>query len=128
MGPDLQFLVNPGEAFPGLVLGNPYGIEDASCDNRANPPVPTWHASAPFRFQVGLGDDMIGYEKPAWSFWDPAGVPADGHVCHRSAQPPPRPGGRGGRARGLERGRPAADRAARRSRPTRPRTSAWAGS
>ena len=78
VGPDLQFLVNPGEAFPGLVLGNPYGIEDASCDNLANPPVPTWHASAPFRFQVGLGDDMIGYEKPAWSFWDPAAyLPTD---------------------------------------------------
>jgi hypothetical protein len=78
VGPDLQFLVNPGEAFPGLVLGNPYGIEDASCDNLANPPVPTWHASAPFRFQVGLGDDMLGYEKPAWSFWDPdAYLPAD---------------------------------------------------
>src|ERR687888_2001869 len=32
------------------------------------PPVPTWHAHAEHRFQVGLGDDLIGYEKPAWSF------------------------------------------------------------
>ncbi len=68
VGPDLQFIVNPGEAFPDLMLGGPWGIEDASCPDAANPPVPTWHASAPYRFQVGLGDDLIGYEKPAWSF------------------------------------------------------------
>jgi hypothetical protein len=68
LGPDLQFIVNPGEAFPALMLGGPWGIEDASCPARDNPPVPTWHASARYRFQVGLGDDLIGYEKPAWSF------------------------------------------------------------
>jgi hypothetical protein len=68
VGSDLQFIVNPGEAFPGLMLGSPWGIEDASCPARENPPVPTWHASAKHRFQVGLGDDLIGYEKPAWSF------------------------------------------------------------
>jgi hypothetical protein len=68
VGPDLQFLVHPGEEFPGLVLGGPWGIEDASCPNRENPPVPTWHAKARHRFQVGLGDDLIGYLKPAWSF------------------------------------------------------------
>jgi hypothetical protein len=68
VGADLQFIVNPGEAFPGLMLGSPWGIEDASCPSQANPPVPTWHASAKYRFQVGLGDDLIGYEKPAWSF------------------------------------------------------------
>jgi hypothetical protein len=68
VGRDLQFLVNPGEAFPGLMLGSPWGIEDAGCPARANPPVPTWHASARYRFQVGLGDDLIGYLKPAWSF------------------------------------------------------------
>jgi hypothetical protein len=81
VGPDLQFLVNPGEAFPALMLGGPWGIEDASCPNRENPPVPTWHASATYRFQVGLGDDMIGYEKPAWSFlFDTPGsfTPTDG--------------------------------------------------
>src|SRR5881227_3519576 len=50
------------------MLGGPWGIEDASCPNRENPPVPTWHASAKYRFQVGLGDDLIGYEKPPWSF------------------------------------------------------------
>jgi hypothetical protein len=68
VGNDLQFLVHPGEEFPALVLGGPWGIEDASCPNRANPPVPTWHARAEYRFQVGLGDDLIGYLKPAWSF------------------------------------------------------------
>jgi hypothetical protein len=68
VGADLQFIVNPGEAFPGLMLGSPWGIEDASCPSADNPPVPTWHASAKYRFQVGLGDDLIGYEKPAWSY------------------------------------------------------------
>jgi hypothetical protein len=68
VGADLQFIASPGEAFPGLMLGSPWGIEDASCASLENPPVPTWHASAKYRFQVGLGDDLIGYEKPAWSF------------------------------------------------------------
>ena len=63
------------------MLGGPWGIEDASCPNRENPPVPTWHASAKYRFQAGLADDMIGYEKPAWSFlYDTPGTftPTDG--------------------------------------------------
>jgi hypothetical protein len=30
--------------------------------------VPNWHAHAPNRFQIGLADDMIGYEEPAWAF------------------------------------------------------------
>jgi hypothetical protein len=68
VGPDLQFLANPGEAFPALILGGPWGIEDAGCPERPNPPVPTWHAYAPNRFQIGLADDMIGYEEPAWAF------------------------------------------------------------
>jgi hypothetical protein len=68
VGPDLQFLGNPGESFPALMLGGPWGIEDASCANRPNPPVPTWRAHAEHRFQVGLADDMVGYEKPSWSF------------------------------------------------------------
>src|SRR6185503_10118325 len=68
IGSELQFIANPGEAFPALMLGGPWGIEDASCPNRANPAVPTWHARGRFRFQAGLADDLIGYEKPAWSF------------------------------------------------------------
>jgi hypothetical protein len=81
VGEQLQFLVNPGEAFPALMLGGPWGIEDASCPNRDNPPVPAWHARARYRFQAGLGDDLIGYEKPAWSFlYDTPGsfTPTDG--------------------------------------------------
>jgi hypothetical protein len=30
--------------------------------------VPTWHAFAANRFQIGLADDMIGYQEPAWAF------------------------------------------------------------
>ena len=81
VGPDVQFLGNPGESFPALMVGGPWGIEDASCPNRENPPVPTWHARARFRFQAGLADDLIGYEKPAWSFlYDTPGTytPTDG--------------------------------------------------
>jgi hypothetical protein len=68
VGPDLQFIGDPAESFPALMLGGPWGIEDASCPNRANPPVPTWHSSSKYRFQVGLADDLLGYLKPAWSF------------------------------------------------------------
>jgi hypothetical protein len=68
VGPDLQFISNPGEAFPALMVGSPWGIEDAGCPERPNPPVPTWHAYAANRFQIGLADDMIGYELPAWAF------------------------------------------------------------
>jgi len=68
LGPDLQIIANPGEAFPALMLGSPWGIEDAGCPERPNPPVPTWHAHARFRFQAGLANDMIGYLIPAWGF------------------------------------------------------------
>jgi len=67
IGPDLQLIDNPGEAFPALMLGSPFGVQDESC-NRPNPAVPTWHARGLFRFQVGLADDMIGYMIPAWGF------------------------------------------------------------
>jgi hypothetical protein len=68
VGPQLQFIANPGEAFPALMLGSPWGIEDAECPNREEPPVPTWRAQAPYRFQIGLADDLIGYELPAWAW------------------------------------------------------------
>ena len=67
IGPDLQLIDNPGEAFPALMLGSPFGQSDESC-NRPNPAVPTWRSDAAFRFQVGLADDMIGYMIPAWAF------------------------------------------------------------
>jgi hypothetical protein len=73
IGPDLQLIENPGEAFPALMLGSPFGVEDESC-NRPNPAVPTWHARGVYRFQVGLADDLIGYLIPAWGF--ASGTPA----------------------------------------------------
>ncbi len=49
VGPDLQLLLNPGEAFPGLVLGSPWTLADVpqECNTRANPPVPTRTSSSP---------------------------------------------------------------------------------
>jgi hypothetical protein len=67
IGPDLQLIDNPGEAFPALMLGSPFGVEDESCP-RPNPAVPTWHARALYRFQAGLADDLVGYLIPAWGF------------------------------------------------------------
>jgi len=74
LGPELQLIANPGEAFPALVLGGPWGIDQVGCPERPNPPVPTWHARARFRFQVGLADDMIGYEIPPWAYSSQPGV------------------------------------------------------
>lgn len=74
VGPDLQMLANPGEAFPALMLGSRWGLEDAGCPSRPNPPVPTWHARSRYRFQVGLADDFIGYEIPAWAYSDIPGT------------------------------------------------------
>jgi len=74
-GPQLQMLVNPGEAYPALIEGHPFGVEQMSCPGRAQPPVPAWHARAAHKLEMGLGDDMIGYQipGPAW-FSDPAVV------------------------------------------------------
>lgn len=71
LGPQFQFITDPGEAFPALMLGSPFGVDDATCPNRPNPGVPTWHSHAAFRFQMGLADDMIGYMKPPWAFFQP---------------------------------------------------------
>jgi hypothetical protein len=89
VGPELQFIANPGEAFPALMLGSPWGIEDAGCPDRPNPPVPSWHASATYRFQVGLADDLIGYEIPAWAFSSVPGAftnePPNADACANDA-------------------------------------------
>jgi hypothetical protein len=74
VGPDLQFIANPGEAFPALMLGSPWGRDQVGCPDRPNPPVPAWHAYAANRFEVGLANDMIGYEEPAWAFTSLPGV------------------------------------------------------
>ncbi|MEA2375096.1 MAG: hypothetical protein QOD53_1559 [Thermoleophilaceae bacterium] len=70
LGPQFQFITNPGEAFPALMLGSPFGIDDATCPNRPNPAVPTWHGHAAFRFQMGLAGDMIGYMLPPWAYFE----------------------------------------------------------
>ena len=74
-GPQLQILVNPGEGYPALIEGHPFGAEQMACPERAQPPVPAWHARAEHKLEMGLGDDMIGYEipGPAW-FANPAVV------------------------------------------------------
>ena len=83
LGPDLQLIANPAESFPGLMLGSPWGIEHAECPNRPNPSVPTWHARAAYRFQVGLANDLIGYMIPAWAaFTNPELYTVDD--CHSS--------------------------------------------
>ena len=68
VGPQLQMLLWPGEAFPALAVGSHWGVDEAPCADRANPPVPTWHAGATWRFEVGLADDMLGYLLPPWAF------------------------------------------------------------
>src|SRR5438270_5616235 len=68
VGPSLAFIGNPGDASPGLAVGSPWGIDAAECPSRPEPPVPTWRAQAPFRFQIGLADDLIGYMLPAWAW------------------------------------------------------------
>jgi hypothetical protein len=79
VGPDLQLISNPGEAFPALMLGSPFGVEDTPCTqpdtvDRSNPNIPTWRGHAAYRFQVGLANDLIGYELPAWAYVDAQGV------------------------------------------------------
>jgi hypothetical protein len=60
-------MANPGEAFPSLTRGSHWGI-DEGCGSRANPPVPSLASSATYRWDMGLANDMIGYESPAWSW------------------------------------------------------------
>ena len=67
IGPDLELMDIPGEAFPALIMGSPFDESTKSCP-RPNPAVPAWHANALFRFPVGLADDEIGYLIPAWGF------------------------------------------------------------
>lgn len=74
VGPDLQMLGHPSESFPALSVGSPWGIEEASCPDRPNPEVPTWHAHARHRVQIGLANDLIGYMIPAWGWATDPGV------------------------------------------------------
>ncbi|MEA2123366.1 MAG: hypothetical protein QOI80_148 [Solirubrobacteraceae bacterium] len=76
VGPELQLILNPGEAFPALMLGSRWGFEDVpvECQGRANPPVPTWLSHARHRLQVGLANDFIGYLIPPWAYIGQAGA------------------------------------------------------
>src|SRR3989475_7935606 len=74
VGPELQLLGHPSESFPALSVGSPWGIGEASCPDRPNPEVPTWHARARHRFQIGLANDLIGYMIPAWGWATDPGV------------------------------------------------------
>jgi hypothetical protein len=74
LGPDVELLGLPGEAFPALALGSHWGVDEASCPDRPNPPVPVWQSPARFRFPLGLADDMLGYLSPAWGFSTQPGV------------------------------------------------------
>jgi hypothetical protein len=64
----IEWMANPGEALPLLSKGSHWGQNEA-CSTRPNPVVPSWHSSATYRWDLGLANDMIGYEYPAWS-WD----------------------------------------------------------
>ena len=87
IGPDVQLMAAPGEDFPALMFGSPFGVEDESC-NRPNPAVPAWHARAAFRFPVGLADDMIGYLIPAWGFYaNPPELFQDTSGCGLTSDP-----------------------------------------
>ena len=92
-GPGLQILVDPGEGFPGRNLGSPWGFEEAACPNRPNPPVPSWHLTAAHRLEMGLGDDMIGYEEPAWAWYESGAIYADPGCPNPTANSSPDPRG-----------------------------------
>jgi hypothetical protein len=85
LGPQLQMLTNPGEAYPALIQGHPFGKEQVSCPERAEPPTPVWHAGAAHKLQMGLGDDMLGYEIPAPGWFADSAVYAD-NACPAGAQ------------------------------------------
>lgn len=76
LGPQIQMLVWPGEAFPALAVGSPWGADQVSCPGRPNPAVPTWLEHARYRFQIGLGDDMLGYLLPGWGWATEPGTAA----------------------------------------------------
>jgi hypothetical protein len=63
----LELIANPGESFPALIRGSHWG-QDESCGSRANPPVPVYFSNAQYRWDIGLADDMVGYNIPAWGW------------------------------------------------------------
>jgi len=85
LGPQVEMLANPGEAYPALVEGHPFGMEEISCPERAEPPNPLWRATAQHKLEMGLADDMLGYEIPAPGWFADPGVYSD-PSCPQGAQ------------------------------------------
>ena len=81
----------PRRGVPGPDAGRPVGDRGRGCPSRPNPPVPTWHAYATYRFQAGLADDMIGYENPAWAFSTAGRVQQPGPIYTRPGRLRQRP-------------------------------------
>lgn len=61
---DGEFISEPGEVFPFTFLRSFMGPDDMPLPQYALPPWPIPHMHAQYRFQNGLGEDMIGYIFP----------------------------------------------------------------
>jgi hypothetical protein len=61
---DGEFISEPGEVFPFTYLRSFLGPDDMPFSQYGLPPWPLPHMHAPYRFQNGLGEDMIGYIFP----------------------------------------------------------------
>ena len=61
---DGEFISEPGEVFPFTYLRSFLGPDDMPFPQYDLPPWPLPHMHAPYRFQEGLGEDMIGYIFP----------------------------------------------------------------
>jgi hypothetical protein len=61
---DGEFISEPGEVFPFTFLRSPLGPDDMPFPQYDLPPWPLPHMHAAYRFQEGLGEDMIGYIFP----------------------------------------------------------------
>ena len=69
---DAEFMAVPGEVFPYVMIRGFQGPQDMPFPDEAMSPWAMPHASKPFRFTEGLGEDMIGY---LFSQNDATGVP-----------------------------------------------------
>jgi hypothetical protein len=61
---DGEFITEPGEVFPFTFLRSALGPDDMPFPQYDLPPWPLPHMHTPYRFQEGLGEDMIGYIFP----------------------------------------------------------------
>jgi hypothetical protein len=61
---DGEFISEPGEVFPFTFLRSALGPDDMPFPQYDLPPWPLPHMHTPYRFQEGLGEDMIGYIFP----------------------------------------------------------------